>query len=164
MISKSLLLFIFLTSIILGQEYETGLLLDDSLYKDRPIAATLMRGNYDDLPNAVSLKQYAPAPGNQGPYGTCAGWATAYSARTILEDLKNLWGQGKTDSNAFSPSFVYNQISTGNDCKSGTSLTQALDVLRDQGDVKLNEFEYSCDRKITALDKVKAQAYRILEY
>ncbi|MGE5861178.1 MAG: C1 family peptidase [Ignavibacteria bacterium] len=164
MISKSLLLFIFLTSIILGQEYETGLLLDDSLYKDRPIAATLMRGNYDDLPGAVSLKQYAPAPGNQGPYGTCAGWATAYSARTILEALKNLWGQGKTDSNAFSPSFVYNQISTGNDCKSGTSLTQALDVLRDQGDVKLNEFEYSCDRKITALDKVKAQAYRILEY
>jgi hypothetical protein len=67
MISKSLLLFIFFTSVILGQEYETGLLLDDSLYKDRPIAATLMRGNYDDLPSAVSLKQYAPAPGNQGP-------------------------------------------------------------------------------------------------
>jgi hypothetical protein len=143
MISKSLLLFIFLPFIIWGQEYETGCLLDDSLYKDRPIAPPLMRGNYDDLPKAVSLKQYAPAPGNQGPYGTCAGWATAYSARTILEAMKNLWNSGKADSNAFSPSFVYNQINKGNDCRGGTSLTDALDVLRVQGDVKLNDFEYS---------------------
>lgn len=164
MIKKSLPIFIFLSSLIFGQEFETGLLLDDSLYLDRPVAPVLMRGNYDDLPPAVSLKQYAPTPGYQGPYGTCAGWSTAYSARTILEALKNLWDSEKADSNAFSPSFVYNQISSGTDCKGGTSLTQALDVLREQGGVKLNEFEYDCERKVTALDKVKAQAYRILEY
>jgi len=164
MISKTLLIIILISSVICSQEYETGLLLEDSLYKDRPIAATLMRGNYDNLPGAVSLKQYAPTPGYQGPYGTCAGWSTAYSARTILEALKNLWDVSKADSNAFSPSFIYNQINKGKDCKGGTSLTQALDVLRDQGGVKLNEFEYSCDRKVTSLDKVKAQAYRILEY
>jgi len=57
-----------------AQEFGMGLLLDDSLYANSPTAAPLMRGDYEDLPISASLKKNAPTPGNQGPYGTCAGW------------------------------------------------------------------------------------------
>ena len=87
-----------------------GLLLDDSLYANSPTAAPLMRGDYGDLPPSASLKKNAPTPGNQGPYGTCAGWSTAYAGRTILEAIRNNWTGSIVDKNAFSPSFVYNQI------------------------------------------------------
>src|SRR3989304_216353 len=33
-----------------------------------------------------------------------------------------------------------------------------------QGAAKLNDFGYDCDREVTALDKVKAVNYRIIEY
>ena len=147
-----------------GEEFGMGLLLDDSLYANSPTAAPLMRGDYIDLPAATSLKLFAPDPGNQGPFGTCAGWSTGYAARTILEALKNNWGQGTIDSNAFSPSYIYNQIRNSKGCYGGTSLISALDVLREQGGVKLKDFGYDCDREVTSLDKAKAFQYRIIEY
>ncbi len=149
---------------LFAQNFGTGLLLTDSLYKDRPVAAPLMRGDYSNLPKASSMKNFSPTPGNQGPYGTCAGWSTAYSARTILEALHHNWDQAMIDSNAFSPSFVYNQIRTTDNCNGGTSLLNALDVLKDFGGVKMDQFGYNCDRKVTALDKAKAFPYRIIEY
>ena len=153
-------------ALILSQEKEfgLGLLLDDSLYANSPTAAPLMRGDYIDLPVATSLKLFTPEPGNQGPYGTCAGWSTGYAARTILEALKNNWNKKTTDSNTFSPSFIYNQIRNSKGCNGGTDLISALDVLREQGEMKFTDFGYECDREVTSLDKVKAFQYRIIEY
>jgi len=147
-----------------AQEFGMGLLLDDSLYANSPTAAPLMRGDYEDLPISASLKKNAPTPGNQGPYGTCAGWSTAYSGRTILEAIRNNWSGSTVNQNTFSPSFVYNQIRVTKGCDGGTSLVEALDVVRNQGAAKLNDFGYDCDREVTALDKVKAVNYRIIEY
>jgi hypothetical protein len=141
-----------------------GLLLDDSLYVNRPIAVPLMRGDYDDLPERASLREYSPTPRSQGPFGTCAGWSTAYSARTILEALRKNWKGDEIDSNTFSPSFVYNQIKYSDNCKDGTSLISALDVLKNQGGLKLTEFAYDCERKVNDSDKIKAAEYRIIEY
>ena len=146
------------------QEFGLGLLLDDSLYANSPTAAPLMRGDYSDLPTSASLKKNAPTPGNQGPYGTCAGWSTAYAGRTILEAIRNNWTGSVVDKNTFSPSFIYNQIRITKDCDGGTSLVEALDVVRNQGAAKLNDFAYDCNREVTALDKVKAVNYRIIEY
>jgi len=164
--NKLFLFFIlfFALNIKAQEEFGLGLLLDDSLYSDRPVAAPLMRGDYADLPESASLKQFTPTPGSQGPYGTCAGWSTAYSARTILEALKNNWQGTIIDSNSFSPSFVYNQIRISNDCKGGTSLIDALNVLKDFGGLKFNEFGYDCSRDVTTQDKSKASVYRIIEY
>jgi hypothetical protein len=147
-----------------SQDFGLGLLLDDSLYANSPTAAPLMRGDYGDLPPSASLKKNSPTPGNQGPYGTCAGWSTAYAGRTILEAIRNGWTGSIVNQNTFSPSFVYNQIRVTPGCDGGTSLIEALDVVRNQGAAKLNDFGYDCDREVTALDKVKATNFRIIEY
>ena len=162
--SISIALFIILFSYECYSQYGLGTLLDDSLYANSPVAAPLMRGDYSDLPSSASLKQYAPTPGNQGLYATCAGWSTAYGGRTILEAVGKDWTQAKIDSNTFSPSFVYNQIRRSTGCNEGTSLVDALDVLKNEGGEKLNDFKYDCSRKITPIDKIKAANYKIIEY
>ncbi len=123
-----------------SQQYGLGTLLDDSLYANSPVAAPLMRGDYSDLPSSASLKQYAPTPGNQGLYATCAGWSSAYGGRTILEAIGKGWSQATIDSNTFSPSFVYNQIRHSTGCNEGTSLVDALDVLKDSRRRKTGRF------------------------
>lgn len=157
-------LLLLLTQRVISQQFGRGILLDDSLYVNSPVAAPLMRGDYRDIPSSFSLKEYSPTPGYQGLHGTCAGWCTAYSARTILEAEKNKWNQSKIDSNSFSPSFVYNQIRSGKGCSSGTSLVDALDVLKKNGCQKLMDFGYDCEREVTENDKLKAADFKIIEY
>ena len=147
-----------------AQDYGFGTLLDSSLYANSPTAAPLMRGDYDNLPASASLKEFTPTPGNQGPTSTCAAWSTAYAGRTILEALKNGWSKATIDSNAFSPSFVYNQIRANKSCNAGTSLIDALDVLKNQGGIKMKDFSFECSREVTETDKVNAIGYRIIEY
>ena len=70
----SCILFVVVLNICAcAQEYGFGVSLDSNLYANTPTAVNLMRGDYDNLPKAVSLKQYSPTPGNQGPTSTCAG-------------------------------------------------------------------------------------------
>lgn len=159
-----LILFLLLIKTSSAQEYGFGVLLDSSLYKNSPTAAPLMRGDYDDLPFSVSLKDYAPTPGYQGSTSTCAAWASAYAGRTILEAMKNKWGKDSINNNTFSPSFVYNQIRMNKSCNGGTSLIDALDIIKYQGAVKFNEFGFECGREVTDKDKLNATDYRIIEY
>ena len=147
-----------------AQDYGFGTLLDSSLYANSPTAAPLMRGDYDNLPSSASLKEFTPTPGNQGTTSTCAGWSTAYAGRTILEALRNGWSKEIIDSNTFSPSFVYNQIRVNKSCNAGTSLVDALDVLKNQGGIKMKDFSFECSREVTESDKVNAKSYRIIEY
>ncbi len=151
-------------AITYSQEYGRGILLIDSLYANSPVAAPLMRGDYNEVPSNFSLKEYAPTPGYQGSHSTCAGWSTAYAARTILEAIKYGWNQSAIDSNAFSPSFVYNQIRYGKECSGGTSLVDALDILKNKGCEKLSDFDYNCEREITENDKLLAENFKIIEY
>ena len=162
---KNILLFVLLFIIkTAAQDYGLGVLLDSALYTNSPTAAPLMRGDYSNLPSSASLKDFTPTPGNQGQTSTCAGWSTAYAGRTILEAIKNGWSKSTTDSNAFSPSFVYNQIRSNKSCNAGSSLLDALDVLKNQGGIKLHDFSFECSREVTPDDKTNASAYRIIEY
>lgn len=162
---NKLLVLLFIISVgMQAQDFGLGLLLDDSLYANSPTAAPLTRGDYIYLPSAASLKENAPTPGNQGPLSTCAGWSTAYAGRTILEAVRNGWTGEIVDQNTFSPSFVYNQIRLTKGCDGGTSLIDALDVIRNQGAAKMIDFSYDCNREVTPLDKAKAFNYRIIEY
>ena len=169
MIKRYILGLLFFSIVIIQaisypQEYGRGVLLNDSLYANSPVAAPLIRGDYNDVPSKYSLKEYAPTPGYQGSYGTCAGWSTAYAARTILEAIKFGWNHSTIDSNTFSPSFVYNQIRYGKGCNSGTSIMDALDVLKIKASEKLIDFSYDCDREVTEKDKLLAEEYKIIEY
>ena len=156
--------FLFTGSITFAQRYGLGIILDDSLLAKSPVAAPLMRGDYSNLPAQVSLKKYSPTPGDQGGDATCAGWATAYGGRTILEAVKNDLQKTSIDSNSFSPSFVYNQIRRDNGCNGGSSIIDALDILKYQGGQKLNQFAYDCSKNVTEKDRQKASKYKIIEY
>lgn len=161
---RYLLLVSLLNICIYAQEFGFGVSLDSNLYANTPTAVNLMRGDYDNLPKQVSLKQYCPTPGNQGSTSTCAGWSSAYAGRTILDAIRYNWTGADVDKNAFSPSFIYNQIRTKKGCNGGTSLVDALDALKNSGCLKLNEFAFDCDREVAANDKLNAANYRIIEY
>ncbi len=162
--TKLVLFFIsfFISVNFYAQEYKTGLNFNDGAYEKIPMCALLVKGEYD-LPAKASLEQYCPTPGSQGQYGTCVGWATAYGARTIIYALQNDLKKGEIDGTAFSPSWVYNQIKTpdDNNCQGGSSIREALELMRDDGAAKLEDLEYKCDNTVPADVKVLAKDYKI---
>ena len=119
MCSKKLVLSLMLAGLLSGiplfsqisQVYPTGAILDDALYNSLPRKAEQLSRTYTAVPQAFSLKQYAPYPGNQSPYGTCVAWASAYAARTIAESIAlNRLDRFVTTNSVFSPIFVYKSI------------------------------------------------------
>jgi hypothetical protein len=114
------------------------------------------------LPRSISLERYAPRAGDQGQQGSCTAWATAYAARTIQESVSK-----GADPNeiAFSPSYLYNQLTNGS-C-TGTSIRAAMELVKKQGLVPLQEFPYNdqeCDRRPNATLREQAQQFRLLGY
>lgn len=147
-----------------AQTHGRGLILEDEIEDYVKCSSVLNRGDYLDLPDRFSLKKFSPTPGDQGIYSTCAGWACGYSARTILSSITDKLINPLIDQNAFSPSFIYNQIRKDSTCLNGVSLTDALEILKNEGSLKLKEFEYNCSRDILPKEKYFAKANRILDY
>jgi hypothetical protein len=140
------LLFVMLALPLAAQSHPRGAILDQAVYNSLPQKAPLLTRAYTVLPPAASLKAYAPAPGSQGQYGTCTAWATAYAARTIAESL----ALSRTDielssRNAFSPAFTYKSISKDLSCKTGTAISDALDLFKTRGAVKMPPAERTSD-------------------
>ena len=99
-------LFLCLTPLF-GQTYSKGAILDPVSYEQTDSKPVLLSRSYEAVPRSVSLKQYAPLPGDQGDYCTCVGWSTAFAARTISESIalnRTSWEQNSD--NVFSPVFV----------------------------------------------------------
>jgi len=118
------------------------------------------------LPAAASLKKYCPMPGNQGKYGTCSSWASAYGARTISWAVKNnLTDVQDITNQAFSPSFVYTQVKdyNDNDCSHGAYIDKSAEVLKDKGAVFLTDLPYGCNPDITPFLQ-KAKTYVIKDF
>ncbi len=130
----------------------SGLVVDDEAYQRTPLAP-LMR-SVSETPERFSIKQYAPTPKSQGSTGTCVAWATAYSARTILHaSTKRIVDQEEIDALAFSPSYVYNSITTPADvgkCQKGLIIDQALSTLKGQGVTSLSDVPFDCAMEITS--------------
>lgn len=157
--------YLFQIHIFPQEKMGLGLILDDPSLELIPKAPNLMRGDYSNLPSKVSLKEYAPTPGDQGGSSTCAGWAIGYGARTILYSITNgLNSKSLVDSNTFSPSYIYNQIRSSPGCDIGASLFDGLDLLKNKGVLPFREFGFECDRKVSASDSLEASKYKILEY
>jgi hypothetical protein len=150
-----------------AQKIGTGCKLDPALYEKVPLAAPLLRGNYENLPTQVSLRKYAPIPQNQGAYGTCVGWSTAYAARTIQMALQQNWTNTELiTENALSPFFVYEEAKPADDiyCQEGTSLFNALEILKDVGSVRLSEYGSNCGQSIPKSLEKKANQFKIKDY
>ncbi len=141
-----------------------GLKIDSVAYTAIPQNTKLMRGDFSNMPTAVSLKKFAPVPGDQGEYGTCTGWASAYAGRTILEAIKYNLSREEIESRKYSPSFVYNQIRKSNDCYNGALITDALDILKNRGGLYFSEFGYDCRKGVNDSIQKIAQERKIIEY
>ena len=159
-----LLLLLFFSSAV-SETYYTGLIFDDDAYDNAPRSATLLTRDIAFLPSSVSLEAYTPEVGSQGQTGTCNAWATAYGARTILESIAyHRMNRSQSTKNAFSPSYIYNQIRLEEGCNDGTYIHDALNLMKSEGVAKFSKFGFNCDKAVTDKDKQNASSYKIQDY
>ena len=111
------------------------------------------------LPPAADLSQWFPEPGDQRGQPSCTAWATGYALRSYYENRKS-----SEASTPFSPAFVYNQLAEPRGaCRSGITVSSALNLMLNSGVAPLSEFRYSqdsCERQPSS--KVKESASRFL--
>ncbi len=135
------------------------------------------------LPSKVDLTNYLPPIGDQGQYGTCVAWATAYNCRTFLNaKTKGLSKSQLTSaSNQFSPKDIFLSISNsdkGSNC-GGTSFEAAFDKMVSRGVATLANQPYtglgSCSQsasgssdagshKIKSYREIKTDATTLKQY
>lgn len=145
----------------------TGMLMDDDEYEKIPEQPMLLTRDYVSLPSSYSLQKYCPTPKNQGNYGTCTSWASAYAARTIAEAIKNGWtDREQIDRETFSPAFIYKQIKSANDtnCQNGSCISDAMALLKNKGVPKYSLFSPMCADYIPTNLYNSAYDYRIENY
>ena len=142
----------------------TGELMTAVQFKTIPFAPQFR--SLTPIPSAASLKKYCPIPGDQGEYGTCTSWASAYGARTISWAVKNnLTDVHDITNQAFSPSFVYALVKDEDDynCKFGASTIECLETLKDVGAVFITDIPYRCNPFISPYIPI-AKAYAIKDF
>jgi len=163
-----LILPIYIYSQVEDNQPGTGLNFNDDQYAKDPTKATLTRSLYgSSLPTSASLKKYAPTPQSQGSYGTCVGWSSAFCAFTITQAKNNGWTDKKViDANTFSPGFLYNQIKMSSDvgCTYGTSISDALELIKSKGVPKFEDMNISCPSSIPMDVFDKAKNNKIQDY
>ena len=118
------------------------------------------------IPQSASLKKYCPIPGDQGEFGTCTGWASAYAARTISWAVKNnLTDVQDITNQAFSPFFVYAQIKNKDDanCQNGAVTSKSVEVLKNVGAVFNTDVPNLCNQQVTPYVK-QAKAFAIKDF
>ena len=130
-------LFSFVLLPVFSQDFGSGALFDPARYEQIALKPVLLTREYDSLPRAHSLKRYSPIPGNQGSYGTCTSWATAFAARTISESVAiNRTNRTLTSNSTFSPIHIYKNISNDPEGNMGTFIIDALNLMKNEGAVR----------------------------
>ncbi len=170
---RFILVFIILLLLTINvnaeEEFGLGIIENDESYATVPLIPPLSKGFevVFVLPTEISLKEYAPIPGNQNPTNSCGGWSMAYGAMTIIESIsKNRTDPQINKDEAFSPSYIYNQINppNNNNCDDGMMIEEGLEIMCVQGIAKLSEFPFDCSKKVTSEDKQNAKHHKIRDY
>lgn len=146
----------------------SGLIFDDSTYEKMDRLPAYTGSKYDELDSLkMSLRWYAPPPGDQGQIPSCVGWAVGYCALTISRASQNkITEQSELKNMANSALYIYNQIKAdGDDCKIGSTITDALLLLREKGDCLASEFDpgANCLKMPNALHHESAARFKIKE-
>ena len=103
-----------------------------------------LAGALSTLPASYSLQRYAPVPGDQGTVGSCAAWATAYTAMGVLENMDHCQGFWDNSFNALpggggSAMYVYSQTHL-NGGDNGSNLDDDVAVETSQGDDEHSDY------------------------
>ena len=146
------ILFLF-TALIYSQNIpKTGLVFDDDAYGKTPMKARNVA--FQDVvaeQSSTSLKQFVPDIKNQGGYGTCVGWSSAYYGRTILNARRNeLTSKEDITHNAFSPVFTYLNANIEDDynCQGGAFIGTAMETMVEIGSPFYRDYDVMCDSSV----------------
>ena len=138
-----------------GHEVPLGMLFEkEDKLAGIPLASTPFGGG--ELPASVDLSDKMPPVGNQGIQQSCVAWSIAYALKSYEEKLE------LNQQLLFSPSYIYNQINNG--LNAPTYVTDALNILSDQGVCQLDEMPYNENdwtSKPSATAKENAKKFRI---
>ncbi len=112
---------------------------------------------------AVDLSGMLPEPGYQGRLGSCGAWATAYALKSYQENYERRWGT-EDESHVFSPSFLYNLFSNGQD--RGSHFPGLFALLENKGCATLNTMPYTENvAKLPSREALdEGKQYRIASY
>ncbi len=147
-------------------DYSTGLVFEDERYDEVSTISSEIEGS-KAMPLRVDLTPYSPYIRNQGEIFSCVGWSVGYAALTIERAIENKWtDRAQITENANSALFIYNQIKRG-DCKGGSQITAALDLLENKGDCLANTFDFDvndCNAQPNENLLTQAQDYHINNY
>ncbi len=143
------LFFVFLWSILpltaqteSALEYKMGLIMDDTDYEKQPREPRFEGSKYLELPIKVDLTPYCPEVGHQGEIQSCVGWALGYGALTIQRAIQdNITDKQAITANANSALFIYNQVKQSDYCGSGAKISDAVELLMNNGDCLANNFD-----------------------
>lgn len=143
-------------------ELSAGCDFDAEKYDQTKVFPALSSNYKNKFPSSTSLLQYAPPRMNQGRQGSCVGWASAYSARSIVYARQT----GDNGNNAaFSPAFIYNQIALEG-CQ-GSYLMEAMESMKNVGSLPFDDFKYdetTCANEPSSTQKRAASPYKIKGY
>lgn len=143
-----------------NSEFSRGGELNKDVYEQTEIFEALADNRKNPLPERVSLQKYCPTPLNQGQQGSCVAWASAYTARTILEAQRT----GKSPNSVrFSPSYLFNEIKLNRDCQ-GSYIKYAMDKMYADGAAPYESFPYdddNCSRTPSGNVQAEAEKYKI---
>lgn len=118
-----------------------------------------------DVPSAYALQ--TPVPGNQGNEGTCVPFACTYGARSIERYYQTSASYYDYNTNVFSPEYTFN-VAFKYECATGTSVTQVLDIMINQGVCVYNLMPYDdgngCTIQPNDEQKQNAALYKINGY
>ena len=160
------LFFLLAPSSLHAQAHQTGAIFDAATYQQVPYKSTLTRGLYT-VPPRASVKQFAPYAGDQGQYGTCTGWASAYSAVSIIyAKLNGITDRNKITQSAFSPGFAFRESFGGgfSGCANGQVIANVLQSIQKKGVPPFSDLDALCPNTIPADAINKAVHYSILGY
>jgi hypothetical protein len=111
------------------------------------------------LPARIDLSATVPAPGDQGPSGSCTSWGVTYAAASQAGRRAGLGPALR-----LSPSFTYNKLSRDALCLTGTAVSVTLNMLRDVGALPFEEYAFDggwCGRLPNDAELQRAAKYRI---
>ncbi len=96
----------------------------------------------DYLPEEVDLSAKFPTPGDQGQQSSCTAWATGYAMRSYYEGRRRNWNFS-SPRQIISPAYIYNRLHDfRGSCDTGTSISDALDLLKSDGAPTLAAYPY----------------------
>ena len=149
-----------------AQARKTGAIFDQAVYAKVPYKTNLVRG-LDVLPHKASIKQFAPYAGDQGQFGTCTAWASAYAATTIIyAKLNGITDRSTITRNAFSPGFTFRASFADQfiGCDSGQAIPYILESIQKNGVPHFSDLDSLCPSTIPLDSFSKARPYTILGF